>query len=106
MPAERIKSEAHAGPVGLQSRDGTNEEAQYKDVVVDPAPTVDALLTIKMMEEYWYTVRSDPFPFACGGSLALFVSALARSIDRSRRRVQCVRFFRIGDRRRRRRDER
>ena len=47
MPADRIKSEAHAGPLGLQIHDGTNEEVQYKDVFVDPAPTVDALLTVK-----------------------------------------------------------
>jgi hypothetical protein len=36
-----------AGPIGLQIHDGTNEEVQYKDVFVDPAPTVDALLTVK-----------------------------------------------------------
>jgi Domain of Unknown Function (DUF1080) len=49
MPADRIKSEAHAGPLGLQIHDEhTNyEEVQYKDVFVDPAPTVDALLTVK-----------------------------------------------------------
>jgi hypothetical protein len=36
-----------AGPIGLQIHDGTNEEVQYKDVFVDPAPTVDKLLTVK-----------------------------------------------------------
>lgn len=36
-----------AGPIGLQIHDGTNEEVQYKDVFVDPAPTVDQLLTVK-----------------------------------------------------------
>jgi hypothetical protein len=35
-----------AGPIGLQLHHGTNEEVQYKDVCVDPAPTVDALLTV------------------------------------------------------------
>jgi hypothetical protein len=32
------------GPIGLQIHNGTNEEVQYKDVFVDPAPTVDKLL--------------------------------------------------------------
>ena len=36
-----------AGPIGLQIHNGTNEEVQYKDVYVDPAPTVDQLLTVK-----------------------------------------------------------
>jgi len=36
-----------AGPIGLQIHDGKNEEVQYKDVYVDPAPTVDQLLTVK-----------------------------------------------------------
>ena len=36
-----------AGPIGLQIHNGTNEEVQYKDVFVDPAPTVDKLLTVK-----------------------------------------------------------
>jgi hypothetical protein len=36
-----------AGPIGLQLHEGTNEEVQYKDVYVDPAPTVDQLLTVK-----------------------------------------------------------
>ena len=35
-----------AGPIGLQIHAGTNEEVQYKDVYVDPAPTVDKLLTV------------------------------------------------------------
>lgn len=35
------------GPIGLQIHNGTNEEVQYKDVFVDPAPTVDQLLTVK-----------------------------------------------------------
>jgi Domain of Unknown Function (DUF1080) len=35
------------GPIGLQIHDGKNEEVQYKDVFVDPAPTVDKLLTVK-----------------------------------------------------------
>jgi Domain of Unknown Function (DUF1080) len=35
-----------AGPIGLQIHDGKNEEVQYKDVYVDPAPTVDQLLTV------------------------------------------------------------
>jgi 3-keto-disaccharide hydrolase len=34
------------GPIGLQLHEGTNEEVQYKDVYVDPAPTVDQLLTV------------------------------------------------------------
>jgi Domain of Unknown Function (DUF1080) len=34
------------GPIGLQLHQGTNEEVQYKDVYVDPAPTVDQLLTV------------------------------------------------------------
>ncbi|MDP9033672.1 MAG: DUF1080 domain-containing protein [Myxococcota bacterium] len=33
-----------AGPIGLQIHSGMNEEVQYKDVFVDPAPTVDRLL--------------------------------------------------------------
>jgi Domain of Unknown Function (DUF1080) len=36
-----------AGPIGLQIHSGTNEEVQYRDVYVDPAPTVDQLLTVK-----------------------------------------------------------
>jgi hypothetical protein len=36
-----------AGPIGVQIHDGKNEEVQYKDVYVDPAPTVDQLLTVK-----------------------------------------------------------
>lgn len=35
------------GPIGLQIHNGTNEEVQYKDVFVDPAPTLDKLLTVK-----------------------------------------------------------
>ncbi len=40
-------SSIKAGPIGLQIHNGTNEEVQYKDVFVDPAPTVDQLLTVK-----------------------------------------------------------
>ena len=34
-------------PIGLQIHQGTNEEVQYRDVFVDPAPTADMLLTVK-----------------------------------------------------------
>jgi hypothetical protein len=44
---EPTLSSIMAGPIGLQIHDGTDEEVQYKDVFVDPAPTVDALLTVK-----------------------------------------------------------
>jgi Domain of Unknown Function (DUF1080) len=37
----------HMGPIGLQIHDGTNEEVQYKNVCLDPAPTVDMLLTVQ-----------------------------------------------------------
>jgi Domain of Unknown Function (DUF1080) len=36
-----------AGPIGVQIHQGKNEEVQYKDVYVDPAPAVDQLLTVK-----------------------------------------------------------
>ena len=40
-------SSIQSGPIGLQIHNGTNEEVQNKDVFVDPAPTVHALLTVK-----------------------------------------------------------
>jgi hypothetical protein len=44
---EQNLASIQTGPIGLQIHDGTNEEVQYKDVFVDPAPTVDQLLTVK-----------------------------------------------------------